>query len=99
MLKNIDCGYSLESPRRKISDFFPENSVFLMVKFSIYLNRCIFVMIASDTYLRFRHIIVFRALRVTGLVYECIDANAFFFFFFFFFFAFVCFVYVSLLSM
>ena len=60
-LKNIDCGYSLEPPRRggsneypqsmfwaeirKISDFFlPKKFPFLVVKFSIYLNRWVFVM-------------------------------------------------------
>ena len=60
LLKNIDCGYSLVSPRRgsneytqsmfwaekwKISSFFlSENFQFLEVKFSIYLNRRVFVM-------------------------------------------------------
>ena len=52
--QNIDCGYSLEPPRRggsneypqsmfwaeiwKISEFLTENFQFLEVKFSIYLN-------------------------------------------------------------
>ena len=68
LLKNIDCGYSLEPPRRggsneyhnlrfwveiwKISEFFlSENFQFLVVKCSIYLNRCVFVMSsnASDS--------------------------------------------------
>ena len=60
LLKNIDCGYSLEPPRRggsdeyhnicfeqkyeKISEFLSENFQFLVVKFSIYLNRQVFVM-------------------------------------------------------
>ena len=60
LLKNIDCRYSLEPPRRggsnkypqfmfwaeiwKISIFLPENFQCLMVKFSIYLNRRVFVM-------------------------------------------------------
>ena len=60
LLKNIDCGYSLEPPRRggsneypqsmfwaeiwKISEFLSENFQFLVVKFSIYLNRRVFVM-------------------------------------------------------
>ena len=55
----IDCGYSLEPPRRggsneypqsmpraeiwKISEFLSENFQFLVVKFSIYLNRSVFV--------------------------------------------------------
>ena len=58
--KNIDCGYSLEPPRRgdsneysqsmfwteiwKVSEFLSENFHFLVVKFSIYLNRLVFVM-------------------------------------------------------
>ena len=62
LLKNIDCGYSLELPRWggsneypqsmfwieiwKISDiFFSENFQFLVVKFSIYLNRHVLVML------------------------------------------------------
>ena len=55
--QNIDCGYSLEPPRRggsneypqsvlsrnmKISEFLSENFQFLVVKFSIYLNRRFF---------------------------------------------------------
>ena len=59
LLKNIDCGYPLEPPRRggsneypqsmfwadiwKISEFLTENFQFLVVKFSIYLNRHVFV--------------------------------------------------------
>ena len=58
--QNIDCGYSLEPPRRgrsneyqqslfwaeirKISDFFSEIFHFLVVKFSVHLNRHVFVM-------------------------------------------------------
>ena len=58
--ENIDCGYSLEPPHRgssneylqsmfwaeirKISEFSSENFHFLVVKFSIYLNRSVFVM-------------------------------------------------------
>ena len=61
LLKNIDCGYSLEPPRRggsneyhnlcfeqkyeKYQSFLSENFQFLEVKFSIYLNRHVFVMI------------------------------------------------------
>ena len=60
LLKNIDCGYSLEPPRRggsngypqsmfwariwKISDFLSEIFPFLVVEFSISLNRRVFVM-------------------------------------------------------
>ena len=63
LLKNIDCGYSLEPPRRggsneypqsmycaeirKISEFLSENFQFLVVKFSVYLNRRVFVMIST----------------------------------------------------
>ena len=41
LLENIDCGYSLEPPRRV---FLFENFQFLEVKFSIYFNRHVFVM-------------------------------------------------------
>ena len=59
MLKNIDCGYSLEPPRRGGSNEYPqsmlsrnkkkyqflsENFQFLDLKFSKYLNRRVFVM-------------------------------------------------------
>ena len=59
LLKNIDCGYSLEPPRRGNSNEYPqsmswaeiwkisdlsENFQFLVVKFSVYLNRLVFVM-------------------------------------------------------
>ena len=59
MLKNIDCGYSLEPPHRggsneyhnlclkqkyeKYQNFLSENVHFLVVKFSVYLNRHVFV--------------------------------------------------------
>ena len=62
LLKNIDCGYSLEPPRRggsneyhslcfeqkyeKYQNFLSENFQFLVVKFSIYLNRRVFVMLS-----------------------------------------------------
>ena len=58
--KNIDCGYSLEPPRRggsneyhnlcfeqkyeKYQNFSSEKFHFLVVKFSVYLNRRVFVM-------------------------------------------------------
>ena len=61
MLKNIDCGYSLEPPHRggsneypqsmfeaemwNITKFLSEKFQFLEVKFSKYLNRRVFVMI------------------------------------------------------
>ena len=57
--QNIDCGYSLEPPRRGGSNEYPqsmclsrnmknirtlsENFQFLVVKFSIYLNRLVFI--------------------------------------------------------
>ena len=62
--QNIDCWYSLEPPRRggltsthnlcfeqkyeKYKSFLSENFQFLEVKFSIYLNRRVFVMIDSQ---------------------------------------------------
>ena len=76
LLENIDCGYSLEPPRRggsneyhnlcflrggsneyprsmflsrnmkNIRIFYPKNYQFLVVKFSVYLNRRVFVMSA-----------------------------------------------------
>ena len=65
LLKNIDCGYSLEPPHRGGSDeyhnlcfeqkyekyqsFLSENFQFLEVKFSIYLNRRVFVMVIITT--------------------------------------------------
>ena len=60
LLKNIDCGYSLELPRRggsneyhnlwfeqkyeEYKNFLSDNFHFLVVKFSVYLNRHVFVM-------------------------------------------------------
>ena len=65
-LENIDCWYSLEPPRRggsneypqsiflaevwKISEFLSENFQFLVVKFSIYLNRRVFVMTCKSPF-------------------------------------------------
>ena len=44
-VKNIDCGYSLEPAEIwKISEFSSENFEFCVMKFSIYLNRQVFVM-------------------------------------------------------
>ena len=59
-LKNIDCGYSLEPPRRGGSNEYPQSMFwaeiwkdqrflseyfqFLEMKFSTYLHRCVFVM-------------------------------------------------------
>ena len=62
--QNIDCGFSLELPRRGGSNEYPQSMFwaeiwknirifyleifpFLVVKFSIYLNRCVFVMISG----------------------------------------------------
>ena len=53
LLKNIDCEYSLEPPRNlcfeqeygKYQNFLSVKFLFLVVKFSIYLNRRIFVML------------------------------------------------------
>ena len=54
--QNIDCGYSLEPPHRGGSNEYPQSMclsrsrknirIFLMVKFSVYLNRRVFVMLA-----------------------------------------------------
>ena len=64
LLKNIDCGYSLEMPWRgftkavltsthnlcfeqeheKYRNFLSENFPFLVVNFSFYLNRGVFIM-------------------------------------------------------
>ena len=61
--QNIDCGYALEPPQRGGSNEYPqsmfgvemknisflsENFQFLEVKFSIYLNRRVFVMILEN---------------------------------------------------
>ena len=59
--QNIDCGYPLEPPRRggsneyhnlyfeqkyeKYQNFLSENFHFLVVKFSVYKNRHVFVML------------------------------------------------------
>ena len=64
MLKNIDCGYSLEPPRRggsycthnlyfeqqyeKSQSFLSENFQLLEVKLSVYLNRRVFAMVESS---------------------------------------------------
>ena len=61
--QNIDCGYSLERPHRggsneyhnlcfeqkykKYQDFYLKIFIFLVVKFSVYLNRHVFVMIRN----------------------------------------------------
>ena len=61
LLKNIDCGYSLEPPPRggsnehpqsmfwveiyEISEFLSENFQFFVVKFLIYLNWLVFVIL------------------------------------------------------
>ena len=64
MLKNINCWYSLEPPRRggfneypqfmfwaemwKISEFLSENFHLLVVKFSVYLNRRVLGMVLNE---------------------------------------------------
>ena len=64
--QNIDCGYSLAPPHWggsneypqstfwaeiwKISAFFSENFHFLVVKFSVYLNRHVFLMFLLELY-------------------------------------------------
>ena len=78
LLKNIDCGYSLEPPRGgsyeypqsmfwaeiwKISYFLSENFQFLMVKFLLYLNRRVFVMF----FLRTMKLLNFVGRRPTSL--------------------------------
>ena len=65
--QNIDFGYSLEPPRRggsneypqsmfwaeiwRISESLSENFHFLVVKFSVYLKRHVFLMIHSNDYI------------------------------------------------
>ena len=67
ILKNVDCGCSLEPPRWdnsyeypesmfwaeiwKISEFLYENCQFLVAKFSIYLKRRVFVTIGHTCFL------------------------------------------------
>ena len=63
--QNIDCGYSLEPPRRGGSNEYPQSMflsrnmknfrifhlktfIFLVVKFSVYLNRLVLVMSFSS---------------------------------------------------
>ena len=54
LLKNIDCGHSLEPPLCfwaeiwKVLKFLSENFQFLVVKFSVYLNRHVFVMLSTS---------------------------------------------------
>ena len=53
----MDCGYSLEPPRQgdsnirniQISVFLSENFQLLVVKFSIYLNKHVFVMLLATS--------------------------------------------------
>ena len=61
LLKNINCGYSLEPPREptiyvltrnmKYPIFLSENFHFLVVNFSVYLNWHVFVMVLVILYL------------------------------------------------
>ena len=83
--QNIDCGYSLEPPRRggsneypqsmfwaeiwKISEFFIwKNCQFLVVKFSIYLNRRVFVMICWINYINWNGYIFRRSIFFFGTI-------------------------------
>ena len=66
LLKNIDCGFSLEPPHRggsnqylqsmfwaeirKISEFFIWNRHILVVKFLLYLNRRVFMLFSLNSY-------------------------------------------------
>ena len=76
--QNIDCGYSLEPPRRGGSNEYPQSmflaeiwkilefffwklSFFLVVKFSVYLNRLVLVMRNPDDFV----LSVFRILCET----------------------------------
>ena len=81
LLKNIDCGYSLEPPRRggsneypqsmfwaeiwKISAILSENVQFLVVKFSIYLNRRVFVKCMSSNVRVYSEMCAQRRLKST----------------------------------
>ena len=58
LLKNIDCWYSLEPPRRNLCfeqkyenypKFYLKIFIFLVAKFSVYLNRHVFVMKSQIT--------------------------------------------------
>ena len=55
--QKIDCWYSLEPPRHnekygKYQSFLSENFQFSEVKFSIYLNRRVFIMVCTGTFRR-----------------------------------------------
>ena len=86
--QNIDCGYSLEPPRRGGSKEYPqsmfwaqiwkilvfflsENFQFLEVKFSIYLNRCVFVMLNILKYLEPHEIFKMAASLTMILEFKC----------------------------
>ena len=79
LLKHIDCGYSLEPPRRggsneysnlyfdqkyeKYQNVLSKNFHFLVVKFSAYLNRRVFVMTNVDSFVKWQKIYkVYRVL-------------------------------------
>ena len=102
--QNINCGYSLEPPRRggsneypqsmfwaeiwKISDFFIWKFHFLVAKFSIYLNRRVFVMThhkPSDKTIEYND---FSYSKEKNILFRCkpsTNKSVFFFVFFFFF--------------
>ena len=73
--QNMDCGYSLEPPRRGGSNEYPQSmfwaeikkiseffiwifSVFWGVKFSIYLNRRVFVMLCKTVWIYAEKVII-----------------------------------------
>ena len=105
LLKNIDCVYSLEPPLRggsnvypqsmfraeiwKISEFISGNFQFLVVKFSIYLNRLVFIMViyhAGDTFCDISFFYLFVCLFVFLFFFGFFFGFFLYFFFFFFFF-------------
>ena len=82
LLKNIDCGYSLEPPWRggsnkhlqcisrnmkNIRTFLSENFPFLVVKFSIYLNRRVFIMCPCTSLTNLRTV----RLTLFHTIYQC----------------------------
>ena len=94
--QNIDCGYSLEPPRRggsneypqsmfwaeiwkKILEFLSDNFQFLVVKFSVHLNRCVFVMVWNVTKIISEHN---NRCTVKKFIFACSFIYVFFFFFF-----------------
>ena len=105
LLKNIDCGYSLEPPRRdganeyhslyfyqkyeKYQNFLCENFHFLQVKFSVYLNRHDFVMYKHLMY-RDSFPGIYNGFLVFLFIYLFYFLFFYFYLFIFFFFFFCC---------